>query len=145
MRWQLKIRQPSGTDKKRVLPLQYRDKLCALIVWKFPIHLLSKGSVFSASGCVSCCVWVTWPAWTAWSVCTASAARKRAAAYQSCMDYCEHLANFAVRTIRLAFWVNYLQLCLRSHIQQHKHSDRVNATGIPPLQQKKMCFFFLVV
>lgn len=98
----------------------------------------------AASGCVSCCVWVTWPAWTVWSVCTASAARKRAAACQSCMDYCEHLANFAVRTIRLAFWVNFLQLCLHCHIQQHKHSDTVNTTGIPPLLKKTKKNVFLL-
>lgn len=105
-----------GLIKKATSPFY---TYCAFIVLQFPDHLLSEISDSSVCGCVSCCVWVTWPAWTVWSACTACAAWN-AAACQSCMDYRRHLANCTIRTIRLAFWVNFLRLCLHCHIQQYK-------------------------
>ena len=96
-------------SSREMKPFEWMHSPCFLNVLKLPDHLLSEGSVSSAPGCVSCCVWVSRPARTVWSVCTVWAVRNTAAG-QSCMDYRRHAANFTIRTIRLTYRVSFLQL-----------------------------------
>lgn len=60
---QLEMSSLLGLIKSTTTPFfpQIFDILCAFIVLELPNHLLSKGNLSSACGCVSCCVWVIWP------------------------------------------------------------------------------------
>ena len=94
--------QSSGSYKLKLCLVfhVYFDLLCAFNVLKFSNHLLFKVGVSLVSGCVSCCVSSVCTVWAAWN----------AAACQTCMDYRRHLANLTIKTIRLAFWVNFFQM-----------------------------------